>query len=446
MNCKIQKIKQNKNIVTILIAFMIIVSILTVSSFAYTDNSTNGIDFEGQPIPYTSDIPSNTWLASNGFNYSIDENNNYYNAYCAITSVDTSTYVFAIPDTDFWRYYAVSVESNARIYWTIYSTSSTSNAIINTYDSNSGYYYKQFASINNTLGRTPQVPIFDTEADGLLAVKDWIENPPVDTPLTGAFSTTLQPGYAMYIDITNLNPTVQLTQTTSVGYWGLGATQFCGVTSSIPNPITEDSVTQIIDWHGTGRADAYGKYTSWYSNLTVSGITSDHGHAYFAIINPLNNTAPSTSGLDVPALPNGIITVNISNSNSVKIYPMSTTFNLGNYGSESGDVSATGVSDGSGGLTFVDDQTGDTYIQEYGGLTQPENTATTIHDFLQSIANSITGFFSGAIGAVSTLVNAGKDFFGVLVGLYAWLPPAVYAVLTSALVIVITIGVIKVFI
>lgn len=437
------KIKQNKNtpavrVASAALAVFVLLFSLCVPSFAYTDNW----DGNFTPLPVLSSSPSapfsDATLIFNTGGY-MDQRA------CSYSSADV--YSFAVGTSGgSINIYFVSKTANSSIgnfSYHLNSHQSTNNTFTISDNTGDWYYFKSWGFYDSSSYRL-YVPMYPTLQDGLDAIDATLEPPP---PLTGEFSYSLPAGNVIFVDVTNLNVAVDLSQNTPISYWGLGATQFSGTVSSIPSsfdlPI---SGTSIISWTGSGKADSFGKYSSWVSHATVSGITSDHNHLYYVVANPLQNNSTAGAGYDVSSVANGDITIHVSNSNSVKVYQLETSFNAGVYDSNSAGDTFTGSNNGSGGLSFTNDTTGNPDMPSFGGMTSPESSASTIHDFLQNIATQISGFFSGAIGAVSTLVSAGRDFMQSVSGLYMWLPAPVYTVLTSAIILVITIGVIKVFV
>lgn len=451
--------KQNKNtyvkIFSVLTAVIVFVSCISIPAFAYTDTSTNGVDFTDYPMLVEVNTLEGRDLNSIIIGTTSRGNGNIYAAFFGTYASDYYLFQYPVTGTNRFRVVFVGATTNSyslNIYPGVYSVCGTTSRGSSITIGDTTYLYEEITPDlqGNSSGwgnyTLVDMPAFESLQAGLDALTDWISDPPIPAPITGEFTTVIQPGYAMYIDVTNLNVTFNMSQETPVSYWGLGATQFYGTLNAIPSTTTQNTVGNIIPWSGTGRADVYGKYNNWVSSLSVSGSASDHNHVYFCIINPLNNNSTAGSGYDVSAVANGAITLHASNSNHVKLVPLSTSFNAGVYDSVSGDTTATGAPDGSGGLTYTNDGTGETYVPSFGGLTTPDSQATTINDFLQNISNQISGFFKGAIGAVSTLVSSGIDFMRQVSSLYSWLPAPVYSVLTSAIILVITIGVIKVFI
>lgn len=436
-----------KRLAALLVAVFVVV-VLAVPSFGYTDNSTNNVDFNDQPIPNAPYLgnSSDTYNAR----YVFGNENAYQYSVCA-TGADDIYCAGYFTNNNQTTYYILCASRTSGCSFTTcidygagsYTISGQHRDMTSTYND---LYYRITSGTYNANSVVPSVPMFETLNDALNAINDWIDNPPVSSqPL----SLALQPGNVAYIDITNTNATITLTQHTSVAYWQLTSTQYIGASNSLPSsgftvPIAG---TGMIDWVGVGRKTVQGQYNDWTSVNQISGSASDHQHVYAIVVNPLQNNVTTGSGLDVSSVANGIINISVDPAWSVKIYQLENQFSLGiDSNTQSGDTGTGTYDSNTGQWTYTNDQTGESFDQQFGGMTTPDSQFDSIHDFLENIANTISGFFSGAINAVSTLVGAGSSFFGVLGGLYSWLPPAVYSVLVSALIIVITIGVIKVFV
>lgn len=206
-------------------------------------------------------------------------------------------------------------------------------------------------------------------------------------------------------------------------------------TDTMPDTVTS-SDGEYISWTGTGGTNIYGWYYLWTS--TWDNAISGTGK-YLVLINPLygidSNGTRANSALDI----------NIQSIKNFWIYPLDTRISSNGLTGESGDTIYTGEYDEEEETWITVDEDGNVVQVGVGG-GNIINTHVSINDWLQNIASQISGFFNGAIGAVNTLVQAISNFTGVLKGLYMWLPSPVLSILQSAIMLAITIGVIKVFI
>lgn len=73
----------------------------------------------------------------------------------------------------------------------------------------------------------------------------------------------------------------------------------------------------------------------------------------------------------------------------------------------------------------------------------PLTDNTSVLGVLSRLTNLITGLFHDAIDAIQSLVNTGSSFMQVVAGMFSWLPPELLGILTSALVVIIVVGVVK---
>ena len=73
----------------------------------------------------------------------------------------------------------------------------------------------------------------------------------------------------------------------------------------------------------------------------------------------------------------------------------------------------------------------------------PLSDNTSVLGVLSRLTNLITGLFHDAIDAIQSLVNTGSSFMQVVAGMFSWLPPELLGVLSSALIVIVVIGVVK---
>ena len=465
---KTVKMKQNKNnsvvrVASAALAAFVLFCSLSFPSFAYSSTSLNGVDFSSQPFP--SSYPGGTsnddiFNEMSSYAFTSTDGEVYHISYRVPPGV-SSYYMFEVVlPNNYYGFYIASETQDAAAFITTYDGSSYGGTRYNasSFDSTTSLYYGGYTSTGPVIDYNYPcyIPTFSSLDDGLAAVRDWIDNPsPAPAPQTPhPVSFSLQPGYVAFVDVSDLTG-VSASLSTSVfgsAEWSPRITdQSIGVISSLPNsfsiPLTG---TSRISWSGSGTRNVLGQYKSF----AYSYSTSNTGSAYIAIVNPLQASQGSqlTALASMPSSRNNPISVTVNTALSVKVYSLTASLALGSGTLDTetdGNTWSGTVDDSTGEWSFYNDQTGlPTNIDSLpvGGGNEPIIGETSINDWLQEIANNIKGFFSGAIGAVTTLVSAGSDFIHSLSGLYAWLPAPVYSVLVSALILVITIGVIKVFI
>lgn len=436
MNGKIQKVKQNKKIVAIICVMLMVTSMLSIGAYAYTDTSINGVDFTDMPFTM-SQYPNqaNSFVAgtASGGNYLIwfDYDANYY---LAGYKTGSSYYVVAISDNNY---------GHVKYYYNRTSAGAYTDTAVSTIN---GYWY-HIVSSYDLITASETIPLFNSSQELFQAFADWIENPPVEYNSSSLRNYALPAGNAIILNVGGINGTGSISQTTVDAYWTYATNIAGGSTRSVPNPITVPlNFTSQYTWTSIGKKNLLGQYHNFETSFSYSGGTSPT--LYYVIVNPTVNDYISGDGVQTPIRENATIYISATEINSFQIVQLNTEYSYGGVwqAEQSGDTATGTYNPDTQEWEVTNDTTGDPFVPTFGGDNTISSGSTSIRDFLQQIANTISGFFNGAIGAVSTLVNAGKDFFNVLIGLYSWLPPSVYAVLTSALVIVITIGVIKVFI
>lgn len=462
---KVELMKQNKNTPVVRVASAALAAFVLLFSLCFPSfaSSVNGIDFSDQPLYQSSSV-----LTGNSSNFSL-----------CTPAYETNSTIFSFYDSpwgnydtgDVFMFYVASVGTYGALYFAgtnpmsvyrmthsksnpnSYSADSSPASNMASFDSSTSLYYGQF-QISGNAPTVISCPSYNSLADGLADVASISSG---GTP--AHIAVTLKPGYVGYFDISNLS-NVSVTLGTSLfsgaKYPGFSTDQSIGTVLSLPSgsfslPIAG---TSSISWAGSGQKDLIGRYSSFsYSHV----YTSAGGSTYLVVVNPLSGSAPVLSSLGASGSNrNGNITVLIDQCRGSKIYSLTESLSIGS-GSLDTESNGTSVNDGvydpdTGSWDFTDPSTGlpeDPSSLPVGGGNDPiigGNGGNTINEWLEDIANSIKSFFSGAIGAVTTLVSSGSDFIHSLSGLYAWLPGPVYSVLVSALILVITIGVIKVFI
>lgn len=454
-------IKQNKNtsaarVASAALAAFVLLLSLCVNSFAYTDTSTNGVDFSAGSVGFAVDIDAAKAAYSSLPDISFTQGNNVWKPVILSSGQSFDAFCFRI-NSYFYvafdsSYYVSSLRMNA-----VTSSSSFSTKYLSSTNSEYNLNYGGFGSVAYT--DTSNIPAFETVEDGLAAVRDWIDNSGGGASVPGHFLGSLAPGYVAYFDVSNLsNVSVRLSTTLYGGthkYPGFSTSQAIGTSSSLPSgsfslPITG---TSSVNWQGSGQKDLLGRFSQFQYYYTV---TSAGGSTYLVVVNPLsrNWSEATTAESSSASNRNNNITIMIDQCRGYKTFSLTESVSILSGALPSASVDSNGsttsgyIDPDTGAWVGTDDQTGEAVAFSdlpVGGGNMPAS-AKSVFDFLQEIADSISNFFNGAIGAIGTLVSAGSDFIHSLSGLYAWLPAPVYAVLTSALILVITIGVIKVFI
>lgn len=272
-------------------------------------------------------------------------------------------------------------------------------------------------------------------------------NPP-EPPLSSySLNVSLPAGNILIADISNTGSNTYYLETTggtsgAVVKPGMNNIQI-GYVNSIPTSFSvPNSLWDYPSWSGSGKSSVFGTYNR-QSTQGDFAISNTNAMKYVIITNPMypNDNNASANRL------NSDLSITIDKVNSYVIYSLQTGYVSGNL---------IGTNDGSQYIDYQYDentdewvgvnQDGDPASPVWGGQNDFENTPTTINDWLENIAHQISSFFSGAIGAIATLSVAVKNFAGTLMSLYVWLPSPVLSILSSAVMLAIVIGVIKVFI
>lgn len=115
-----------------------------------------------------------------------------------------------------------------------------------------------------------------------------------------------------------------------------------------------------------------------------------------------------------------------------------------NWGTTSGGAVSVDLTN-----SFINTDNDTTTIQTQGGGNANE-TAQTINSYLQQIQNvldsfveQVLGLLSAPISHIQQLIQSGENFFSVFSHLFDWLPSDVSGVISSALIVMVVIGVLK---
>lgn len=423
------KMKQNKNSSVVLrvasatLAAVFLFCSLSLPSFAV---SQNNLSFEALPV--LSSLSTDSLRSSGKYVFT-----NYVSGAlfddiypCYVSGGNISGYVIFSPS-----YHESTCISICR-------ASGSANAMsgnVITSILNYNFYYGRF--VYSMSIAESNIPFYDTFEDACADFNTFING---GAGLANPVSLTkdVPAGNALYIQIpTNATVSISCTMTSEVAHPQSWITnQYWGTASGYPSSIAGNpSGSTPISWNGYGDKTIFNRYKSFYWNGTVS--SSD---GYIFIVNPYASIDEYDQSF------NPTIYVSVDQAKGYKYYQLTGGISSnGTIGQQSDGTTASGEYDSSTGQwTSVNDSTGLPWSPSEGGGNLI--TTNSINDWLRTIATQISNFFQGAIGAVTTLVSAGSAFINQLISLYSWLPAPVYAVLSSALIIVITIGVIKVFV
>ena len=207
------KIKQNKNtfairVSSICIALFFLFSFFCSLAFATDLNSDYIIVSTDSDNPTAIVSYTNNDGSGYGTIYTESETTvyvctygNFYTGYRNNTSSGQTTRGFIVfstsPFTVQWQHGLADFSESSSSYGDFY--------IIDDYIAlNPG----QSISVNASL------PYFNTKSEALTAIDSFLDNPPSPGALTGEFTYSLPAGNVIFIDVTNLNVSVDLSQTT----------------------------------------------------------------------------------------------------------------------------------------------------------------------------------------------------------------------------------------
>ena len=430
--------KQNKNTSAIRI-FSFVLSLVVLScSLCLPSFATDEITFSSSKLPVinSSDINASTY--SSGLSIGVNSNSSGA-SYSGWVNASDDVYCFAISNgsnVPSIVFVSTSTFSSACIAAKRGSQYSGETNRSSQLDASTSLFYFSFTTYQyywSTLAFN--VPVFSSLADGLSAFLDFSSG---GSSTPHPLSLSLPAGNCVYIDVTGVSTVrMSLSETTEVAHPQSWVTnQYYGYASQYPSSIAGNpSGSTPIPWSGTGKQTVFNRFQSFSWSLTAV-----NGSNYLFVCNPYASIDEYDQSF------NPTISIYLPEAVGYKYYQLTGGIGSdGTIGQQSDGTTASGTyDDGTQSWSTTNDETGLPWTpQEGGGNIITQNS---INSWLQTIATQIGNFFSGAIGAVTTLVSSGSDFIHSLSGLYSWLPGPVYAVLSSALILVITIGVIKVFI
>lgn len=326
------------------------------------------------------------------------------------------------------------------------------------FDSNVGlyimgltYHIANSTYPDGTLSDSLCGPYFESRDDCFAALADVCENGIPSTADPHDLSFSLPAGNVMFLELSSSTSSIDLFQEMGVlsslfstnGNWWMPYDSY-GFSNSLPSSSDRLSGSSI-SWGKSGNTNFLGQTTSASYSLSFSNPSSQYlwiqhlsasQDQYDEFSNPILIRASGILSYKVYPLDSGIISVDGELSTGT-IVGSGDSF-TGTYDPDTQSWVTTNDTTGQAGAPSVGgDNIGSSALGSGG---------KTIFNFLQKIADDLSTFFRGAVGAVSTLVSSASDFFTSIGGLFSWLPSPVYSVLISALILAITIGVIKVFI
>lgn len=254
----------------------------------------------------------------------------------------------------------------------------------------------------------------------------------------------LPAGNAIVIEVGSGSNVCKLLTTSFDGYYspteGLNRISYYWL-STLPSYI-DDPMRGNLDWTGYGNPNLLNLYKNWFSQWDLALDANRTNESYLMIINPMVDGTSTTSQVYNPW-----VTVQLDKALSYNIYPLKTQLtSSGIESSNNGSVVYGGEYDDTTGEWQTTGSDGQPVTPTTGGQTSVIPANTSVQDWLKNISTQISSFFGGAIDSIRILADAISSFTSSLKSLYMWLPNPVMNVVTSAIIISLTIGVIKVFI
>lgn len=392
------------------------------------------------------------------FAYSSDWNNSHVEdegtAFC--TQSGNLVYVHSSNDTTFIasvnrQQYFLSNEP-----FTYYFNSDSSNPISatlnSTYNVYQGWYYGW--------SRDPvsDIPVFTSTSAMFTDFNEFI----IDyVPESSAFDfeTTVEvpSGSVAYIGIPSSGSLSIIAKTTMPMYTSIGSNTWSNVpqrvkqVSSLPNSTTTFPLagSAIPNWTKT---EPYNWLNQSKSAVTSTTSWSGSNGNFLTFYNPVYYMDGS-----IQASTNTVY-LTISGYSSIRIYPLQNDMSI-TAGSTSTsptdydgywDATITDNGDGTGSVTYNPSE-GSNLPPTPTSNQYNTGTSSSIIDYINQINQTLTNFaesfinlLKAPVAHIQQLVSAGSDFVSQLSSLYSWLPAEVYNTLTSAIILCISVGVLKV--
>lgn len=412
----------------LVMVFVLLLTVFSLSAFA-----------EDAPYPVPAVVPSTplsifvgTQPLSRYGSYSI-----------SVISGTSPTYVGYIVNPNSTEQYYVGVASSSQV--SVLVSYSTDEPDVTIQLSRVGTIYAA-TSLNLVIisSSVPTIPVYSNASEFLQAVQYYFDNPPSSSS-TSSFQYSLPPGNVAYIEMGS-SSAIKLSMdfpelSNTFGTPFSKANSAYALVDSLPTVGSSVASGTVIPWVKSGRLNLIGQ-TSEASFGPVGPIAS----RYVAVINPSYYDHVLATGTYRQNPPIQIDALNVL---SIQVYPLQSAYTFDN---DTGQVTTTIAGDAYVG--DVDADTGDIYwtdpdggssAPDLGGNNLPE-AGNSIFDTLRNIASDFSEFLKGPVSAVRVVVSSIREFMSSFTQLYTWLPSPVYNLITSALMIAITIGVIKIFV
>lgn len=249
-------------------------------------------------------------------------------------------------------------------------------------------------------------------------------------------SFTLPCGW--YAEFSNIQDSITVngssTFSGSIGWQDNTNSYFYGIDSD-----NQSTTSQRLQWNKVNGVLGFtknGSFTQTFSTLSK-----------YVIVNPAYMVSNSSSDLG-RAIPNPSISISVVGSCVVTLKSFSSTpyFNNTNQNYDVSIDSTNGTVltlDPDDGLFY--DSYGDSVTPNQGGLTDISSYSNDYQNNLLGLVRSIQDLLNRGQDEVSTLSQSGSGFMSVVRQMFGWLPTDVVNVVTSSLIVIVIIGMLKVF-
>lgn len=444
--------------VVCLLAFSLVLFVVPASA---EDNT-----FPNQPLPKIGPLSSSN--KTDGLNAFRS-----YGSICYVSAQeDDDILLFLVPSGSNYQIVACSnshTDSN-QVYAYFYGASAPSGTkLIATLDNTTGLHY---LNVGTMALSDINVPIFSSFDAGMAAAAAYLGAAVQVDEQTYRF--TVPAGWVAYVQLEDPTQDVEISATmfnnsaligTNGSYWPSNATIRDG--ASYPTAGTQFPISgaQTIRWFkdAGGATNLLGQTKAARSTFTPTTNLIEIYNPYHTGSTVYDSTEAASSWLVGDPNPNLVVTVTGLSPDGLRFYPLSDRLDVSSdaasfitsgsnddydyYKESVNQPPAPEDADPDNPLpviSFIDKNGDPTPAPTPGGENEPIQSAS-IADILTNFLNRFTSLFTEGFEAIRNLSENASQFVSRLSSLYAWLPPQILGVLTSAIILAIIIGVLKVF-
>lgn len=416
----------------IMLCLLLLFSSLFITSSVFADTEVSLL-----VLPYSPDnmasLPMIMGSSETACSYYEDENL-YCFCYPTYTGSDRYNVLLCYDSTSsnspisFYKYNSGTVSTNTPSSWNVNSTYNIK-------------YYGQWNNFPASNVNLDNVPVYSDLNTGLEAVRSYIDNPPPSGDITnnGNAIIVVNPGNVAYIGYNSatfnflINLDKPVSNFSSNARYGFATELPSGVLTFTPSSGNSLPLRKSVP-------DLLGRSATWVGSVDTDTI------GYFIVYNPVYDLNGNTNK---PIR----VTVTLGYMN-VTQFPLTAT-DIGGDIVSSGNSDNFYISDGMQGGTDLPsyiysntDQSGN--VTTSPALTVPvtpynytEPSNGSAESGLQGFLQQILDLLSAPIKHIQNLYNSAVSFFNYLTSLWSWLPPELITIITSALVVLVVIGVVK---